>query len=756
MRTLPVLLLVLSAPPAVASSPPPPPAPFGVVWDAPPDISTIGTTPAGTAAISKTEFTVQTKDTVDYTYTVGPAGMAEGDYLRVEDPWGHGMRWSKWGAPQLDAAECDPLAEETDEASGSLVTVTTSGAATVGIERNIVVHDPHQYAYTDVYLASGDLLPGDTITLRFGDTASDLHCGHQFPDRAFERWAWRAFENIDGAGFTAVTPYPEFDVVAEPTAELLWVSGPSFVQAGEPFVLKVSVLDRLGNPISAWGRTATLDVSYGGAAQDFDADNPGWLDFDLQLDDPGVHRIEVIAGPFTVSSNPIVVSAGAPEQRLFWGDLHSHHGHTIEYEDGSRVDENHVYSRDVMGHDLGCESMKMTPIELDDVNLWEEIKTDCRDLSEDGSYLVMLGSEWMGNQSGTGDGHHNIYFDDCTGFLGDHADITGLEGEGSLLAAARVLETGQGTRSVVLPHAMTSTGRNWTDLDYELRAGAEVYSEWGDTVDSTDAGNMTEGLSRGHRFGFYAASDNHDGWLGNPLSFKYELAGLAAFWAPELTRPHVFDALSSRRTYATSGARIVVVYELTEGATTVSSGSEIIAEAPTFSWQVYGTSVVTDVELIAVKLEKGARPEQLYQAAPSSPDVAGQFDWSDWDGSDYAVYLTVHQADGELAYATPIWISQDCEGNPYATDPEGHCVPDTGEETDPPEETGDSTPDSPVDTDPEETGDSSPTTDTQDTDTRPPWRDCGCLASGGSTTGGAIVLGLGLLGAAAVRRKEEE
>jgi hypothetical protein len=746
------LLVPVCAP---LAAPPAPPPPYGVEWTAPPDMSTIGTEPAGSAALSKTQVTVRTKDTVDYVYTVGAGGMAEGDHLRVEDPWGHGMRWSKWGAPQLDAADCDPLAEETDEASGSLVTVSTSGTATMGIERNTVVHDPHRYAYTDVYVATGALAEGDTVTLRFGDTATNADCGHQFPDRAFQHWAWRAFENIDGAGFTAVTPFPELDVQAETTAALLWVSGPSFVQAGQPFELKVTVLDQLGNPIPGWGRTATLDAAYGGTSQDFDGDNSGWLDFGLRIDDPGVHRVEVTAGSFTVSSNPIVVSADAPAQRLFWGDLHSHHGHTIELEDGSRVDENHVYARDVMGHDLGCESMKMTPIELDDVNLWEELKADCSELSEDGRYLAMLGSEWMGNQSGTSDGHHNVYFDDCTGFLGDHAEISGLEGEGSLLERVRELEISQGTRSVVLPHATTSTGKNWTDYDHELRAGAEVYSEWGDTVDTTVQGNISEALSRGHRFGFYAASDNHDGWLGNPLTVKYELSGLAAFWAPELTRAHVFDALASRRTYATSGARIVVIYELTEGATTVPSGSEIIAEAPRFSWQVYGTAEIDNIELTAVKLEAGARPEQLYQEDPASLDAQGEYSWTGWDGDDYAVFLTVNQDDGELAYATPIWISQDCEGNQYAVDPEGHCVPDTGEETDPPEETGDSTPDSPVDSPPEETGDSTPT-DTQDSDTRPPWRDCGCLASGGSSTGGAIVVGLGLLGAAALRRKEDD
>jgi len=739
IRFAPFAVLALLPTGALADDPPVPPPPYGEVWGDAPDLEGIGTVPQGSAALSDSTFTVQTKGTVDYVYTIGPGGMAAGDYVRIEDPWGHGMRWSKWGAPQTEASECSALAPATDTASGSLVTVSTTGTATVLLERSTVVHDVHRYAYTDVYVDGGELFEGDTIILRVGDDSTDVDCAHQFPDRAFERWRWRAFEHIGDAGWQAVQPFPELDIQAERDLALLWVSGPSYVQAGQPFELKVAALDRLGNPIPAWGETATIEGGYGGSTQDFDDDNAGWLDFGLIIDDVGVHRIEVTAGTVTVRSNPIVVSADAPELGVYWGDLHSHHGHTIIYEDGTEVDTNHVYARDTLGHDVSCETMKMSTVEMDDEALWAELQRNCSEVTVDGEYLVMLGSEWMGNYSGTNDGHHNIYFDDCVGYHGTHADITGLEGADSLLQLARDLESSQGTRSVVLPHAAVETGRNWTDHDDELRAGVEVYSEWGDTVDSTAPGNISEGLSRGHRFGFFAATDNHDGWMGNPLSIKYELAGLAAFWSPGLTRSGIFDALANRRVYATSGARILVNFGLVEGASTAISGDEIIARNPTFTWEIHGTDTVDSVGLTAVKLETGARPEDLDQVSPATLDVEGQYAWSAWDGSDTAIYLSVVQSDGEVAYSSPIWISQDCD-NAYASDPEGYCVGDTDETDAPPDDTDETAP--PIDTSDSagDTGDDS-------------WRECGCLGRSRSTSNASLLLGFGLLGGAAFRRR---
>jgi MYXO-CTERM domain-containing protein len=129
-----------------------------------------------------------------------------------------------------------------------------------------------------------------------------------------------------------------------------------------------------------------------------------------------------------------------------------------------------------------------------------------------------------------------------------------------------------------------------------------------------------------------------------------------------------------------------------------------------------------------------------------SLDSQGQYTWSGWDGSSQAVWLTVTQDDGEMAWATPIWITQDCDSE-LAEDPEGYCIPDTGPtETDRPDDTDDSDPDSPT-----ETGDSGP----DDSDTIPGRRDpCGCVSPSSGAGGAMALLLAGLVGAVGYRRRE--
>ena len=76
-------------------------------------------------------------------------------------------------------------------------------------------------------------------------------------------------------------------------------------------------------------------------------------------------------------SNPIEVLAEEPDHRIWWGDIHVHHGYTWTDSDGFSQDINHLYARDVVGLDVVAESIKADGVEIDGDLLWEELKTNC-------------------------------------------------------------------------------------------------------------------------------------------------------------------------------------------------------------------------------------------------------------------------------------------------------------------------------------------------------------------------------------------
>ncbi len=670
--TAPLLLAALLAPAAVADTarPTSPMEP----WDSPPAEGALAGEPLGQASLSQDRFEVQSEVTVDWIYTVGAEGMEPGDGIRVEDPILHGMRWSKYGASVLDPRRCTPLTTAPREASYSLVTGSTDGDASLGIERSTEDSELHSYGYTDLWVEQGRLEPGEQLRLRFGDTRQGEDCAHQVPDRSFGDVPWRGFEHR-GEGFVALDPSPLFSLDPIPEPALLWVAAPSILGPDDPLRLQVAVLDRLGNPIPETGLDVAVAQAYGGALEHLGEGNPGWLALALDNPGPGVHRVELQAGDLTAVSNPVVVLEDEPERRLYWGDLHAHHGHTRVLEDGRRVDENHAYARDVLGWDLGCESMKLPPLELGGEALWADLQRACEADSEDSRYLAILGFEWMGDTRGQG--HHNVYFDDCLGILPSHEDIQGLDGAGGLLERVVAGEQQHGHRAVVIPHASAFTGFQWQAHDDAHRVAAEVVSGWGDSLEARDRGKVETALALDHTMGFIGASDNHDGWLGNPLTRIGAPAGIAAFQAPALTRSDVFDALLARRTYATTGARIIVDVRAVTASGTEPAGTILVSDGPRLRWSVHGTGMLRSVEVRGVTLGQRAEAHTLHSEAPAALDHEGSFTLEGWRGRSWVLWLRVEQEDGQLAWSSPTWFTSDCtrEG---ASDPDGLCAEDTG------------------------------------------------------------------------------
>ncbi|MCK6521584.1 DUF3604 domain-containing protein [Myxococcota bacterium] len=627
--------------------------------------------PVGRFLMVPTQLEVHEKVTFDVVYVVGPGGLSAGDAVRIDDPVFHGMRWSKGGYLQTDPTACTGFAQPNATASAGLVTATPSvDTAQITLVRDVETPNLFVPGATTAFVTGGSLVPGDSITFTFGDTTDNADCGFQTLPRAMRELPLRVHEKLDGATFTEVQG-PNFSFITTRAPRTVLVSAPSQALVGVPFTVTVAALDDLGNNTPVFTDTVTV----AGQTTTFTRTNQGVWTVEVTLTEPGVQRIEASSTKGTTwVSNPIEVFSEAPTLSVFWGDLHTHHGHHYTDETGQLIDLNHEYARDVVGLQVGCESQKPEPDVLEGEALWAHMQAVCEEWTEEGRYVAMLGFEWMGNVNSPGqEGHHNVYYDRCDGPQVD-ASTTGLTGgDISLWAFIAETEATIGARSFSVPHASVYTGFNWRDRDDHYRPIAEIFSEWGDsTAQNSPGSGVYDGLAAGNRMGFMAASDNHDGWLGNRFAYKNAYGGLAAFVATDLSREGIYDALTSRSTYATTGIRPILRFSAEDGGA-VPMGVEYVGDTPVFSWTYAAEVSAATVELLALSVEGGGVVTTLATWSPGSAEAEGSFTWSDWDkDTTTAVWLHVIETDGEEAWSSPIWVTADCGGtNVY--DVAGRC-----------------------------------------------------------------------------------
>jgi len=596
------------------SDPQPPPPPVD------------GATGSGSVALEEDAFPVHEKVSVKLVYTAGE-DLFPGDIIRVEEPIFHGMRWAKWGFLNTDPTGCTDLSE-TEEASAGFVMASTSASAQLLVTHGVGNSEIHTYGTIDIEVVSGSVPAGAIVTVSLGvtDDAAPTDCGWQTANRAFTDVPIRTFELIGGGEPVEVSPSPLFSFVADDDVALVAAILPSTAVVGDAVPLRVAELDRWGN-VAGDGEVTLEEVSF---------------------DEPGIHRIEVTRGDITATSNPILVTEQAPEYGIYWGDLHTHHGHSYTTDDGEWINENHAYARDVMGLDFATESVKAPPHELDHDALWEVQQRACREYT-DGAFVALLGFEWMGDSA---TGHHNVYVDGCELEPGS-ATFAGLEED--LWPYMESVEAETGYSIVSVPHASSYTGFNWRERDDRLRPVAEVYSEWNTSMSEELPGSVPEGLRAGNRLGFIAASDNHDGWLGNGLAMKDAPGGIGAILAEELTATGLLEAMQDRRTYATTGERMLLQVEVEEGGDVYPPGSEVQAGEPRLRWLAGGTDTIERVE-VWVTSELSREPAAVLMSwSPDALDAEGTVSLP-WGHSPVVVWVEVTQADGEKAWSSPFWI----------------------------------------------------------------------------------------------------
>ncbi|MFO7956002.1 MAG: CehA/McbA family metallohydrolase [Candidatus Brocadiia bacterium] len=374
--------------------------------------------------------------------------------------------------------------------------------------------------------------------------------------------------------------------------------------------------------------------------------------------EPGVYRVlarlpdshEVLA-----RSNPLEIVEDEDEtERVWWGEIH---GHT-EMSDGcGRYDELYRHAREEGRLDFAA-AADHACYHSDNQWLWMQDITNS--WNEPGRFVTLIGYEWAGQQV-----HRNVYTsrDRLRLFRGMYEPTATID---------VVWEHFEGDEQIVgAPHAPLAHGLVWEHHLPDVERFVEVYSMWGASDfrdnplvprfarENPRGMTVNELLQDGARLGFTGGGDCHEGHVGfscedpggqgiTPHTFAVKLlyrCGMTAAVMRELDRRSLLKALRNRRTYATTGARILLEFT----AAGLRMGDEGMADEVECRATVHGEDVISLVEII----KDG---EVAWSRRCDDEDV--ELTWQDPEPptDEHYYYLHVVQDDGQMAWSSPVWV----------------------------------------------------------------------------------------------------
>lgn len=208
---------------------------------------------------------------------------------------------------------------------------------------------------------------------------------------------------------------------------------------------------------------------------------------------------------------------------------------------------------------------------------------------------------------------------------------------------------------LAIPHTPSSDnmGTNWYIHDPELDPVVEIYQGARQSAEHKNAprgvrdgeearaagGFQPAGLvwnawRKGYRIGVIASSDHYS----THISY-------AMVWAPAMDRKTILDAIRKRRTY---GATDNIILEFWLGDHFM--GEDFRAREPQkIRVKVVGTGPVARIHLIRDGVF-------VYQATPGKKQAEFVYLDKDAGPGEHWYYVRVEQADGELAWSSPIWV----------------------------------------------------------------------------------------------------
>jgi hypothetical protein len=571
-------------------------------------------------------------------WIAGEAGLPTGGgvVLQVSPFWG-------WSQPQI----------RFPGRPGYTTATTSAGDAELELFQGVPSHS------LVARVAAGRVASGDTVRFVYGDTTVGGSGSRAFVDRyaeAFEEFLIKTDGDGDGA-YGPVPDQPTLEIVAARPV-MLAVATPAVVAPGAKFAVGVHALDAVGNLAAlpaGVGRIVALRLDAPGGRGEGSVELARFAGLtekgarrEVRLPKAGLYRIgaelKTAEGLLVGANDLVLVEAASPFADILWGDIHAHSA----LSDGTGAPADLLeYARDVVGLDVAAvtdhDAHGLFPLAGES---WETIRAVTEAAYVPGEFVTLLGYEWT---SWTW-GHRNVYYPALEGevfaFTEPRSDTPQELWECIAPFGAMTIPHHPGGGPVPVDWSIPSDpAREWVVEICSIHGSSEAPNVERGIYDPARGASVRDAFRLGHRLGIIASGDTHDGHPGR-RTVGALTNGFVAFRTSQRSREAVWEALTNRRVYGTSGVRILLATDW-DGH---EPGSELarLPDGPLVV-RIVAPQPVEVVELVGpagvVQRAYGGGRRVTHRFVPDSEKAVGEW-----------VYVRVALADGEVAWESPFWF----------------------------------------------------------------------------------------------------
>ncbi|MGD2170448.1 MAG: DUF3604 domain-containing protein [Chlamydiota bacterium] len=456
---------------------------------------------------------------------------------------------------------------------------------------------------------------------------------------------------------------------------------PSLVWRNKRFDVIVRFEDKFGNLTANAPENTLVDLSYDHLRESLNwklfVPETGFINLpNLYFNEPGVYKIRLLNQTTKqVYHSPPIKCFAEEELNLFWGVLH---GESEKVDSIENIETCLRHFRDDKALQFYASSHFENEETVSSDN-WKTITSQLNEFTEEDRFAGFIGFQYVGDPKEEG---IRLFITPK-----DNKQILKKKDSKSN-SLKKIYKTYNSKEWMAIPTMTMGKGSSYDFKNFnpEFEKVVEIYNAWGSSeclekegnpkpikgkgkkaLVEAQEGSIINALKENCRFGFVAGGLDDRGIYSELYDIEQNqyFPGLTAILAKNHTRSSLFDALSKKSCYATTGARMIIGFNIagkpigSELNTKDKPGLEFNRHVSGF---VVGTDTIEAIEIVRNgSVIHTIHPEnykteftyddmdQLSKVALKSPDDKPRFAF---------YYLRIKQSDGHIGWSSPIWVDQ--------------------------------------------------------------------------------------------------